>query len=133
MGMYKTIGLFIALLTLLSTALGVYYGYFYVGESELVFEGLPSELHEYDNTVSSDFSFFLNNEGGATAFVDYVYVDYVSEISPKQSFAIEKGDSREVTISLYAPEEDVEDEFSIEVWYDDTMIRSEKINVRWGS
>jgi len=132
MGLYKTIGLLIALLTLLSTGLGVYYGYFYVGEAELAFEGLPSELHEYDNTVSSDFSFFLNNEGSATAFVDYVYVDYQSEISPKQSFTVEKGDSREIVVSLYAPREDVEDEFTIEVWYDDTMIKSNKINVRWG-
>lgn len=129
---YQIIGGLIAVLTLLSTVLGVYYSYFHESDAELIFEGLPTELHEYDNTINSEFSFFLYNFGGATSFIDYVYIDYPSEIVPKQSFAIGSGDTQEVLVGLTAPNEDVNETFVIEVWYDDTMIRSNKINVRWG-
>ncbi|MBT4174660.1 hypothetical protein HOC80_02105 [archaeon] len=130
MGLFKYIALGIALLTLLSTGLGVYYGYF-VGEEAawLVVENLDDQ-HEYDVDKDIEFNFFLYNQGGESAFIDYVQMEG-GEVDPGSDFVIEPGESLEISVVLEAPGEELGVLKVLEIWHG-VSYNVNEINVRWG-
>tara|TARA_Y100000310_G_scaffold259348_1_gene268006 strand:- start:664 stop:1059 length:396 start_codon:yes stop_codon:yes gene_type:complete len=130
MGLLKYIALGIALLTLLSTGLGVYYGYFADSDPAwLVVENLDDQ-HEFDVDKDIEFNFFLYNQGGETAFIDYVQMEG-AEIEPGSDFVIEPGESLELSAVLEASGEELEALKVLEIWYGASYNVNE-INVRWG-
>jgi len=130
MGLLKYIALGIALLTLLSTGLGVYYGYFVDADPVmLVVENLDDQ-HEFDVDKDIEFNFFLYNRGGETAFIDYVQMEG-AVIEPQSDFVIESEDSVEINVVLEAPGEELVGFKVLEVWHGANYNVNE-INVRWG-
>ncbi len=131
--LHKIIGLFMALLTLLSTGLGVYYTYFDeppVNNALLSVENLDDQ-HEFDVDKDVEFSFFLYNKGGESAFVDYVQLQG-AEIEPQSDFVVGSGESLEIDVVLEAPGEEFEVIKTLEVWFDEDDYIQNEINVRWG-
>lgn len=125
--------------------LGFYYSTYYTEGSTVTIQNFPSvtELDSLDPTEDITFSFFIYNEGGETAFVRSVIVLEYDEdqnqvtvpvtISPRNDFAIQPGETKEVVVTLAAPGEEARYTLAVEVFYDGDKVTSATVPVQWGS
>jgi len=123
--------------------LGFYYANYYHEGPALTIENFPVNLDSLDTTDDIQFSFFLYNGGDQTAFVksiillrsyeDGSQVADAATIAPMSDFSIEPGESKEILVTLPAPDEDTSYTLSAEIFYTDEKVVSETIPVVWGA
>jgi hypothetical protein len=122
-----------------------YLGNFYSEGVVLSIENFPGKF-DLDTTSMSEnitFSFFLYNTGSTSAFVDNILISNLYGtrstqghilINPVENFIVEPGFSKEIFVTLPAPDQIFEGEVALVVYYDnDKAIHSPSIPVKWGS
>ena len=96
----------------------------------------PADLDTLDVSEDITFTFFLYNTGDRSAFVKNIVVNYdlttAIEVNPQSDFAINAGDSQEVTVVLPTPNTGGEYSLSLDVFYNKKTISSETVPLIWG-
>ena len=106
-------------------------------------QNFPQSLDSLETSEDISFSFYIYNEGDATAFVESIILlryyeddsqvaDTIS-ISPSKDFTIEPGESKEILVTLPNSEEEKEYTIQAEIFYSNNKLLSNTIPVAWGT
>jgi hypothetical protein len=125
-----------ALILFILAIAGFYLSNFYTAGALVEIQNFPSEtqLDSIDNTQAIEFSFFLYNTGDRTSFVKTIYLQGYGSftIEPKEDISIAPNENREIIVTLIAPNENVQEEITIQVFTDKEIITSQSIPIKWG-
>ena len=121
--------------------------YDHVQGPDLSIQYFPSEydgITNYDVNEDITFSFQIHNSGGKTAFVEYIFIDQITgsgneliyvgaNAEPSGKFYIDSGKTKEINITLPAPNSKITNELKIRIRYEPgfKIVESKVIPITW--